>query len=95
MLNNVVQKRHTVNFRLFVVTNVNMCELCFQPFPTSFRGEGKKDGLTLISIGGSGGGGGGGGGSSSSSSICMHQKVRGSVGSDNGRQSAFATQKLI
>lgn len=48
----------------------------------SFQGEGTKDGLTLISVGGR-------------SSSCMHQKVRGSGGSDNGRQSAFATQKLV
>jgi len=61
-----------------VVTNVNMRVSSFSH--ASFRGEGTKDGLTLISDGGR-------------SSSCMHQKVSGSGGSDNGRQSAFATQK--
>jgi hypothetical protein len=48
----------------------------------SFQREGKKGGLTLIGIG-------------DRSGSCMHQKVKVSGGSDNGRQRAFATQKLV
>jgi hypothetical protein len=78
MLNNVQFKNSLQSTSDWVLQMWTM----FSAFShASFWGEGKKDGLTLISVGGS-------------SSSCMHQKVRSGV-SDNGRQSAFVTQKLV
>jgi len=83
MLNNVQFKNGIQSNSNFWLLQMQTCVNYISSFShVSLQGEGKKDGLTLISVGGM-------------SSSCMHQKVRGSGGSDKGRQSAFATQKIV